>query len=108
MIIEWRGRIALFKRSQSVGHDRGRWHCITGYLESGGTPEEQALAELREQTGLTENELTKFHQGAPFLLADHERNPWLVHTFTVVTPRRRLRINDENNAFPWAAPSRIS
>lgn len=108
VIIEWRGRIALFKRSQSVGHDRGRWHCITGYLESGATPEAQALAELREETGLTENELIDFRQGAPLLLTDHEGNPWLVHTFTVVTPRRRLTINDEHDDFRWAAPSKIS
>lgn len=108
VIIEWRGRIALFRRSQSVGHDRGRWHCITGYLESGASPEEHALVELREETGLTDNDLFDFRHVAPLLLADHEGNPWLVHTFTVVTSRRRLMINDEHDAFRWAAPSKIS
>ena len=38
VVVEWRGRIALFKRSQSVGHERGLWHCITGYLEPGVPP----------------------------------------------------------------------
>ncbi|MBT2534434.1 NUDIX domain-containing protein [Arthrobacter sp. ISL-48] len=107
VILEWRGRIALFKRSQSVGHDRGRWHCITGYLEPGTSPEGQAIAELREETGLTENDLIDFRQGAPLLLPDHHGNPWLVHTFTAVTRRRRLTINDEHDTFRWAAPSKI-
>jgi 8-oxo-dGTP pyrophosphatase MutT (NUDIX family) len=108
VIIEWRGRIALFRRSESVGHDPGRWHCITGYLESGASPEEQAFVELREETGLTRNDLIDFRQGAPLLLTDHEANPWLVHTFTAVTRCRRLTINDEHDAFRWAAPSKIS
>jgi 8-oxo-dGTP pyrophosphatase MutT (NUDIX family) len=108
VIIERQGRIALFRRSQSVGHDRGRWHCITGYLESGVSPEEQAIVELREETGLTESDLTGFRQGAPLLLTDHRGHPWLVHTFTAVTPRRRLTLNDEHDDFRWAAPSKVS
>jgi 8-oxo-dGTP pyrophosphatase MutT (NUDIX family) len=107
VIIEWRGRVALFRRSQSVGHDRGRWHCITGYLESGASPEEQAIAELIEETGLTENDLIDFRQGVPLRLTDHGGNPWLVHTFTAVTPRRRLSINDEHDTFRWTAPSKV-
>jgi 8-oxo-dGTP pyrophosphatase MutT (NUDIX family) len=107
VIVERHGRIALFRRSQSVGHDRGRWHCITGYLESGATPEEQAFLELREETGLTENDLTDFRQGAPLLLTDHRGNPWLVHTFTAITPRRKLTINDEHDSYRWATPSKV-
>ncbi|WP_234422396.1 hypothetical protein, partial [Streptomyces sp. NRRL F-6674] len=29
VILMWRGRIGLFKRSGSVQHDAGLWHCIT-------------------------------------------------------------------------------
>jgi ADP-ribose pyrophosphatase YjhB (NUDIX family) len=107
VVVERHGRIALFKRSQSVGHDRGRWHCITGYLESGASPEEQALVELREETGLTEDDLIEFRKGASLLLPDHAGNRWLVHSFTAVTPRRRLTINDEHDDFRWAAPSTV-
>jgi 8-oxo-dGTP pyrophosphatase MutT (NUDIX family) len=107
VIVERHGRIALFRRSQSVGHDRGRWHCITGYLEPGASPEEQAFVELREETGLTEVDLTDFRLGTPLLLTDHSGDPWLVHTFTAVTPRRRLSINDEHDDFRWTAPSKV-
>jgi ADP-ribose pyrophosphatase YjhB (NUDIX family) len=107
VIIERHGRIALFRRSQSVGHDRGRWHCITGYLESGASPEGQAITELREETGLTENDLIDVWQGTPLLLPDKQGNPWLVHTFTAVTRRRRLTINNEHDTFRWTAPSKV-
>ncbi|MEN8585415.1 NUDIX domain-containing protein [Burkholderia sp. RS01] len=107
VIVERHGRIALFRRSQSVGHDRGRWHCITGYLEPGASPEEQAFVELREETGLTEVDLTDFRSGTPLLLTDRSGDPWLVHTFTAVTPRRRLSINTEHDDFRWTAPSKV-
>ena len=107
VIVRWRDRIALFRRSQTVGHDRGRWHCITGYLEPGVSPDEQACMELLEETGLTVNDLIAFRQGAPLRLLDRGGNPWLVHTFTAVTERRRLTLNDEHDDFRWAVPSRV-
>ena len=107
-VVQWRGRIALFKRSQSVGHERGLWHCITGYLEPHVSPEQQALAELEEEAGLTPQDLADFRRGEQLLIPDHEGNPWLVHTFTATTLRRRLTINDEHDAYRWTVPSKIS
>lgn len=52
VILEHHGRIALFKRSQTVRHDQNLWHCVTGYLEPGTSPGQQALMELHEETGL--------------------------------------------------------
>jgi ADP-ribose pyrophosphatase YjhB (NUDIX family) len=107
-VVQWRGRIALFKRSQSVGHERGLWHCITGYLERNVTPEQQALTELEEEAGLTSQDLVDFQRGEQLLIPDHAGNPWLVHTFTAVSTRRRLTLNDEHEAFRWTAPTKIS
>lgn len=108
VVVEWRGRIALFKRSQSVGHERGLWHCITGYLEPGASPQQQALAELEEEAGLTVQDLASFTPADQLIISDDDGNPWLVHTYTAVSVRRRLTINDEHDAYRWTAPSKIS
>ena len=107
VVVQWRGRIALFKRSQSVGHERGLWHCITGYLEPTVSPLQQALAELEEEAGLVLGDLASFRPGEQLQISDHEGNPWLVHTYTAVSKRRRLTINDEHDAYRWAAPGKI-
>jgi hypothetical protein len=78
-----------------------------GTLRRESPPEEQACVELREETGLTGNDLIGFRQGAPLRLLDQGGNPWLVHTFTAVTERRRLTMNDEHDGFRWALPSRV-
>lgn len=108
VVVEWRGRIALFKRSQSVGHERGLWHCITGYLEPDVSPRQQALAELEEEAGLNPQDLAAFRPVGQLLISDDAGNPWLVHTYTAVTTRRRLTINDEHDAYRWTVPSKIS
>jgi 8-oxo-dGTP pyrophosphatase MutT (NUDIX family) len=101
VVIEWRGRIALFRRSGTVGHDSGLWHCITGFVEVGATPQQQAIAELFEETGLQANDLLDLRQGPALLLADESDSRWLVHTFTAVTTRRRLRLDWEHDSYRW-------
>jgi 8-oxo-dGTP pyrophosphatase MutT (NUDIX family) len=103
-VVEWRGRIALFRRSRSLGHDSGRWHCITGFVEAGATPEQQALEELFEETGLQAKDLLDLRQGPDLVVPDGSGTPWLVHTFTALTSRRRLKIDWEHDSYRWTAP----
>ncbi|MET3934533.1 NUDIX domain-containing protein [Arthrobacter sp. OAP107] len=103
-VIQWRGRIALFRRSRRPSHDSGLWHCITGFLEAGATPEQQALEELFEEAGLQAKDLQALRQGRDIVVADGSGTPWLVHTFTVLTSRRRLKINWEHDSYRWTDP----
>lgn len=106
VVIEWRGRIALFRRSGSLGHDSGLWHCITGFMEVGATPRQQTLEELFEETGLQANDLLDLRQGPDLVVADGSGTPWLVHTFTALTSRRRLEINWEHDSYRWTIPNK--
>jgi 8-oxo-dGTP pyrophosphatase MutT (NUDIX family) len=103
-VIEWRGRIAMFRRSRSVGYDSGRWHCITGFVEAGATPEQQALKELFEETWLQAKDLLDLRQGRDLVIPDGSGTPWLVYTFTAFTSRRRLKIDWEHDSYRWTAP----
>lgn len=103
-VIQWRGRIALFRRSRRPSHDSGLWHCITGFLEAGATPEQQALEELFEEAGLRVEELQALHRGGDLVITDGFGAPWLIHTFTALTTRRRLTINWEHDSYRWTDP----
>ncbi len=50
VVLTWRGRVGLFKRSGAVGHDAGKWHCISGHVDSGAGPYRQAVQEIWEAT----------------------------------------------------------
>jgi len=49
---ETKERMLLVQRSHKVGSYREQWAGISGFLESGVTPDEQAYTEIREETSL--------------------------------------------------------
>ncbi|MFB9858764.1 NUDIX domain-containing protein [Paenarthrobacter aurescens] len=100
-VVEWRGKIALFRRSRLIGNDSGMWHCISGFVEPGVTPQEQVVAELFEEAGLQAEDISDLRQGPVLVLADGRGASWLVHTFTAVTNRRRLCLNWEHDSYRW-------
>jgi ADP-ribose pyrophosphatase YjhB (NUDIX family) len=107
IVLENHGRVALLRRSRAVRHDRGLWHCVTGYLDPGAAPRDQAWVELHEETGLTPEEV-QLERCGPLILPDQSGALWLVHTFKASTSRRRLSINEEHDAYRWAKPAKVS
>lgn len=108
VVIWHRGRVALLKRSRLVHHDRGRWHCVTGYLPEDVDPAGHALEELFEETGLRVSDIGTFVAGASVPLTDDSGGLWIVHTFSCATTSRHLSLNWENDAYRWVRPQRLS
>lgn len=107
VVLRHNGKIALFKRSRRVAHDGGLWHCITGYVETGKSPSQQALDELREEAGLETASLTKLDAGPDLIMDDRRGQPWLVHTFVATTSQRRLRLDWEHDSYRWTSPCKV-
>src|SRR5947208_15494209 len=57
-------RILIVQRSQRVGSYHGQWAGISGFVEPGITPEEQAYTEIREETGLQRDQVGLLRRGA--------------------------------------------
>jgi len=92
--------VCLVRRSALVSHDRGRWHCVTGYLERRTQPSEAMLAELSEELGLTADRVDALRAGQVLRYVD-DRVVWVVHTFVARTRQRRFRLNWENDSYAW-------
>ncbi|MFI9626597.1 NUDIX domain-containing protein [Streptomyces sp. NPDC052042] len=105
VVLTWRGRVGLFKRSGAVGHDAGKWHCISGYVDTEIGPYRQAIQEIWEETGLRCAEMDTFEAGPTLHLPDgRDGLPWSVHTFHANTTRRRIQLNWEHVAHRWVRP----
>lgn len=107
VVVEWRGRVVLLRRSVRVSHDTGLWHCVTGFLEDGASPEQQALMEVHEETGLNVAALDSLHATGVLHLLDEVGETWRVHTFRATTRQRRLTLNDEHDAYRWVSPEAV-
>src|SRR6266581_4663342 len=92
-------RILIVRRSQRVGSYNTRWAGISGFVEAGVTPDEQAYTEIREETALQRDQVRMLRRGAvvehldPALGRHFYIHPFL---FEVLTPDA-IRIDWEAN-----------
>lgn len=108
--LESDGKILLLRRSGKVTTYQGRWAGVSGSIDSGHTPEEQARTEIREETGLTDGDVQLLATGEPLTiddLADDRR--WIVHPFrfALLNPDR-IHTDWEHVESRWIDPAEIA
>jgi 8-oxo-dGTP diphosphatase len=103
-------RILLVKRSGRVGSYHERWSGISGFLEPGVSPEEQAYTEIREETGLQANQVRLLRRGQVVEHNDEElRRRWLVHPFLFeVHNPETIALDWENLELRWITPAELA
>jgi len=104
-ILRHAGRIALLKRSQAVGSAPGRWHCVTGFVEEGIGPLDQALTELDEETGLASDAMRLVAAPPPLRIERPAQGwVWVIHPFLFETASPELRLDWEHDEYRWIDP----
>ena len=100
-------RILIVRRSNKVGTYHGRWSAISGYLET--IPLEQALTEIREETGLTQAEIQLVQAGDIIEADDHSLGiHWIIHPFLFdVEDPDHIQLDWENIAYRWVEPMEL-
>ncbi len=95
------------RRSQQVGTYQGRWAGVSGYVEK--SPDEQALVEIAEETGLTEEDLKLIGKGEPLTIADEALGvKWVVHPYLFhIEDRGKIKIDWEHKEARWIKPEEI-
>jgi ADP-ribose pyrophosphatase YjhB (NUDIX family) len=102
-----RDEILLVRRSERVRTYRGAWAGVSGYVEPGVAPLDQAYVELREETGLGREVVRLLTQGEPVAFTDERLGQsWVVHPFLfwVDTPER-VRTDWEATEHTWIVPA---
>lgn len=102
-------RVLLVRRSQRVRTYRGAWAGVSGYVEPGVTPLDQAYTELREETGLERGDVKLLRTGAPIAFDDAQLGQsWVVHPFLfAIDNPDRIRTDWEATEHHWVAPADI-
>jgi 8-oxo-dGTP diphosphatase len=102
-------RLLIVQRSQRVGSYNARWAGISGFLEEGVTPDEQAYTEIREETGLQGEQIRMLKRGKVVEYEDASiGRHWHIHPFLfeVRTPGA-IVLDWEATGMRWIAPSEI-
>lgn len=105
--LESDGEILLLRRSRQVGSYQERWAGVSGYVET--TPDEQAVKEISEETGLQPEDIHLVRKGEILAVEDEELSVrWLVHPYLFhINERSRIHTDWEHLEARWIMPEDI-
>jgi len=106
--LESENEILILRRSGRVGTYQGRWAGVSGYIET--TTDEQALAEIKEETSLSGQDVELIRKGEPLTVEDKKLGiRWIVHPYLFhIKDRNKIRIDWEHKEARWIAPKDIT
>ena len=102
-------RILLVRRSQRVGSYHSRWAGVSGFVEEGVSPDEQAYTEIREETGLQGEQVRMRKRGAVVEYEDASiGRHWFIHPylFDVLAPEA-IQLDWEATEMRWITPAEL-
>lgn len=110
VFLRFAGKVLIVKRSRAVGSFQGCWSAISGYLEAGVTPREQACTEVLEETGLGARDLVFAREAPLYPIRDATHSVvWVVHPFLFeVLHPERISLDWENDALRWVTPEQLA
>ncbi|MCX6002541.1 MAG: nicotinamide-nucleotide amidohydrolase family protein, partial [Chloroflexi bacterium] len=96
--------ILLLRRSGRVGTYKRAWAGVSGYIETDAL--DQAVTEIREETGLFNNNIKLVRQGKPLEVIDKSlHRKWIVHPFLFhVLDPQKIMLDWEHTEFTWVKP----
>ena len=107
--IRFKDRILLMKRSSKARYYPKQWNTVAGHLDEIKLPENKALDEVKEETGITRGDIASVSRAKPFYLNDKKlKRRWLI--FPVVAELKRkpkVRLNWEHTQFRWIRPNEL-
>jgi 8-oxo-dGTP diphosphatase len=103
-------RILLVQRSHKVGSYHARWAGISGFVEPGVSPDEQAYTEIREETGLTNAQVRMLRRGRVVEHIDAELGRhFYIHPFLfAVFAPDQIQTDWEATEMRWISPSELA
>ena len=109
-VVQRDGRICIARRSDQVRTSPGLWSVVTGYVEPGVRPAEQAWTEVEEELGLRPPDVWLVRSGpARALTSPGSGKRFRVYPFLFDSATKcEVTLNWEHSEVTWVDSSRLS
>jgi 8-oxo-dGTP diphosphatase len=108
--VQYQGKLLLLRRSKKVKTMKGKWAAISGYIEMSTDPLRQAMKEVEEETGLSNENVRVLRVGQPLEVVDpyNQNTTWIVHPYFFRTNTNVVKLDWEHDKYLWINPQEIS
>lgn len=103
-LLHRKGKILMLKRSQKVGTNKGKWAAVSGFIERGERPEETALKEIAEETGISTARLEG--RGETLRIRDGT-HVWSIYPFLFEVGDEDVKLDWEHTECAWVDPAEL-
>ncbi len=110
VIVKWENEILLLKRSQEVRTNRGRWGFVAGYMDELKPVVEKGIEELKEETGITKNEVSSISRKGVYRWEYSEGGiEFISHlVLAVLDEKPRVSLSWEHTSYRWVEIDKAS
>lgn len=107
--LEFKGEILILLRSDRVRSYKDIWGGVSGRIENERTPIEQAKLEVKEETGLLDEDIISVKEGKVLKFDDYEiKINKAVYSFLFkIKDTAKIKIDWEHTQCKWIKPSEI-
>jgi 8-oxo-dGTP diphosphatase len=101
--------ILILRRSTKVRTMKGKWGAVSGYLEN-LDPLTQAILEIKEETGLSNDNIRFIRSGAVIEASDPDSSSiiYIVHPHLFHSKSREIVLSFEHDRYKWVTVDELS
>jgi len=109
IIVQYKGEILIFKRSEELNAYPGLWNGVSGYLDEVQPIKGKVFEELLEETQISKDIIKLINFSEPFDFYDeHIPCKWVVYPIRVVLKQKlEIKLSWENSEYQWVIPKNI-
>ena len=90
--------VLALQRANYMKNFRGMWGVVGGSIDKGETPEEAALREVKEETGITKDKIERIKEIGK-ITHDNGSISYLFQLWTVEVPE--IKLSGEHQRYKW-------
>ncbi len=109
IIVGYKGKILLLKRSDKVLVYRGKWNGVAGYIDELKPIREKLLEEVQEELGIIEDNISLINSGESYQFIDKAVNKtWVIFPFLVgLKDDPVIKLDWEHSEYKWIKPEEL-
>lgn len=107
-VLKYKDKILVVQRSAELNFYPSYWNGISGFLDDQRSLTEKVQDELKEELGITKNQVKSIRLGEIFDQKESKyKKTWIVHPVLVEVKTNQVKLDWEAKNFKWASLAEV-